>query len=123
MSNPSLLKVLRRAGDDDERRRHGRLRIDPLKCDAGMVLDLSGAGARLICRRPWRVGCMRTIVISDGHYGCQLNACSVRCTRVGFFKHDIGILFEQVTAEQARQLMALAMAHSRPETFVTRRSA
>lgn len=95
--------------EEGTRRNHGRLPQETLACNLGEVLDLSAGGMRVLCRR---VPSGETVVqICGWDKKLALRAKVAWSRRVGFFKHEAGIMFLDLTETQARELNAIAANH------------
>jgi hypothetical protein len=107
-SNPIL------ALDDAPRRRdkrhRGRLRVELLKCVLGDVQDLSATGMRV--RRRGRlmikVGDVHELTLSSLVGRQTVRARVMWIKKVSFFRHDLGLQFENLTPEAQKGLLAIA---------------
>ena len=97
-----------RGSTPPSRRRFGRVRQTTLTCNLGAVYDLSAGGMR-ICgrRRP-----ARDVIVPIRFNGFQLRgplcATLTWSRRVGLFKHEFGVRFEDPLPEVLRCLTMIA---------------
>ncbi len=94
-------------------RRAARLEQEMMTSNLGTVLDLSGTGVRLLCRRPPEIGSEAALTLRCLGQEATLRAVVVWCQKVGFLRHEMGLHFIDPTDEQRRQLTALAMVGRR----------
>lgn len=92
------------------RRRHGRVRCDDLRCSLGTVLDLSASGARVRTtgRRLPEKGRRVAISIHGDESTIHLQARVVRATRTGLLHGEVALEFVDVTPEIHAELLRLA---------------
>lgn len=92
---------------DDEQRRSGRIGQESVRSLLGPVLDLSGGGARILCREAPPIGMMLTVDLrADGDDAVlHLPARVVRVHRLGRRRYDVGLAFEAMD-EQARRVVS-----------------
>lgn len=105
------LHNLNRAEDSvDERRRSGRVLTDPVRCSAGVLLDLSSTGARFLARQRWRKGEMREIefTLTDGSNPVRVKARYAWAKRRGLVNQIVGVKFEELSDTEALALTRLA---------------
>lgn len=102
----------------ENRRRHGRMHAQDVRCTLGTVQDLSGGGMRI---RAWRtpppVGATCAITLQG--FGAPI-AIGVRIMwhrRIGLFRHEFGAEFLPLGEPQRRAIMDLARACSRAEVI------
>lgn len=106
----SIVPVLRLVSSDGANRRQtGRVHASGVACDRGRLIDLSGTGARLETRLPWREGERREIGLTGSDLRLGLAARCVWRRREGFLRYIVGLAFEDVSEEQARALSLLAL--------------
>ena len=87
-----------------ERRRHGRLKQPDLQCSAGVVLDLSAGGVRVLTKRPLKGKTHITFYLGERHRvdaDCQI----IWCKRIGFRTHLVGLQFLNLPMASARRLL------------------
>jgi len=87
-----------RADVDDPRRRGKRHRVDALRCDLGVVLDLSTVGMRIAAegKPPLQVGKVVKIRLRIPEGAIAVDGRAVWIHRTGFRKYQIGIEFVNV---------------------------
>lgn len=105
--NPNPLAETSQSRPED-RRTAGRVHVEDLQCNRGQVLDLSQTGAKLLTRRPWPQGKVRTLVFLGGRIAVTVEARCVWTWKEGLFRHIVGVYFERPTEEQTRLLADLA---------------
>lgn len=88
-------------------RRHGRIRPDAIWCSLGVVLDLSASGLRVLSRRA--LAGVHTVTLRDGNVSVAVRARIVRCRKVGFWKHEVGVEFLAISPEDSARLRAMAV--------------
>src|SRR5690348_4425909 len=90
-------------------RRHGRVRCADIQSSLGEVVDLSHSGARI--KRKRRLGAGDGSMVNleiDGLDGpIRVLARVVWTRRIGFFHHEVGVLFEDVSPEIRRALVTI----------------
>lgn len=96
-------------------RHAGRLPLEDLSCSAGVVLDLSASGMRIVTRFPWR----RFRRVELRSYDCGLIlACEVIWVRMkGIFEYEVGLRFVDTDEAMARELSRIAMQHRNRRTI------
>jgi signal transduction histidine kinase len=93
----------------DDRRAHGRLPQELLKCTIGLVLDLSMGGMRVQCNKAPKG---RLDVEIEDHEGpVKLQAEVMWSRRLGFRKYEVGLYFPHVPPDVARQLTRVSLNH------------
>ena len=104
----------RSSDDPGERRDADRLKIVGVRCNRGMVVDLSTRGMRLRSWswRRWKPDDRRIITLFDDHARVTLEARCVWVRPAGFMRKVVGLCFEHTVAEQDRALAKLAEAHN-----------
>lgn len=92
---------------DDNARVGGRICQESVASSLGPVLDLSARGARIMASGNPRGRINLTLCDPQ----CELTLpCEVIWSRRrGFFKHEIGVCFVDLTEEQAKQLAHITM--------------
>jgi hypothetical protein len=87
-------------------RRTGRLTQQALTCNLGQVLDISAGGMRVITKRVPR----RPVNIQLAGHALPgpLTAVTQWSKRKGFFCHEVGLKFENVTPQVAKHLTNIA---------------
>ena len=100
---PRFLPKPTGAASADCRRSSGRLHGAGLRCSIGKVLDLSIAGLAIETNRSFAKGLNRPCDIWLGmdkreHYPFRVEIRS--STRLGFFRHRVGLVFVDLSPEQ-----------------------
>lgn len=115
-------RVLRMPAESAEDRRHaGRLPMESsLHCNLGQVIDLSATGVGLLSRRALQGRVQIQLSDAEGGFCCE--AMVVRCHRLGFFRHDVGIQLPPLD-DQARALMTRFCALHRDKLVMAQRKA
>ncbi|MCC6681300.1 MAG: PilZ domain-containing protein [Phycisphaeraceae bacterium] len=108
--------------DARERRRHGRLLCEDLRCNIGQIRDLSASGMKIF-RKGSSIGqvgeCLEiTIEYMDSHM--TVRAQIIRNDKAGFRKRLYGFAFVDLTEEQKARLTALARIASDTLTIAHR---
>lgn len=95
---------------EQERRRHGRLLCEDLRCNLGKILDLSASGMRVFRKggAVAKVGDKIHLVIEYLDASMKVGVVTVRADKVGFRKHMYGFQFIDLTDQQKTRLAALA---------------
>lgn len=94
-----------------EKRRTGRLRTEPVRCDLGEVVDLSSAGLKVRGRgrRPDRADVFPLqLHAAAGTFTAPVRI--VRCTRRGLFGYEIGLEFVEPDGQTREHILAMARA-------------
>ena len=88
----------------------GRVRCQMTFCDLGEVVDLSAKGARVRSRRRLRLEAGQPISLTiDGLDGpIEVRGKVAWARRAGFFKHEVGVEFDELGTGVSRALAALA---------------
>jgi len=104
---------------EQERRRHGRLRCEDLRCDVGQIRDLSASGMQVFRKGGSiaKLGAQMQLVITYMDASMAVDARCVRADRTGFRKHLYGFEFINLTDEQRSRLTALARIAADRLTF------
>lgn len=93
-----------------EDRRHGRFRCEGVRCSIGQILDISVSGMRVSRRRPPKAGvgdeATVTMPVNDGKL--QITAKVVWVKKAGFFTHEIGLTFVDLTPEARTALYSIS---------------
>ncbi|HWB20611.1 MAG TPA: PilZ domain-containing protein [Phycisphaerales bacterium] len=91
------------------RRKRGRVDLELLMCDLGLVLDLSAGGMRVEGKKPRTP----TVIVQLQAENAQLTlrARVAWTKRLGFFRHEIGLEFVDVDTETNRILTEIAMKY------------
>jgi len=84
-------------GRAEERRTRGRARTERLASDIGQVLDLSKEGAKILSKKPWPRGEVRTINLLSPTIGLTIEARCVWEKQEGRKKYLLGLQFENIT--------------------------
>jgi hypothetical protein len=104
-----------------DRRRTGRVRLEPsLTCNLGRVLDLSAGGLSVMTRRALEG--VVVLELSDEQGGLRCEAKIVRCRRLGFFRHEVGVQLPPLDDQARATLNRFCMTH-RDENAVRVRDA
>lgn len=92
----------------------GALRRDVrgVTCSAGRIIDFSLTGMRLQTRRQWPAGVAQTVTLAASPVELTLPATGVWSRREGWWKHIVGVAFENLTPEQRGMLLRLVDAHA-----------
>jgi hypothetical protein len=95
---------------DDNARRHGRVRCQAIHSSLGDVVDLSASGARIRRRRriTGAAGSMVNLEIEGLDGPVRVLARVIWERRLGLFRHEIGVLFEDVAPPVRRALVEIA---------------
>lgn len=97
------------ARSSDNRRRHGRVRMQDITCSLGDVLDLSASGLRVRAKVAIPAVGTRFSVKIGGLDNTFYVSCVVKWSRrVGLMSREAGLEFDELTAEQRRSLNLLA---------------
>lgn len=103
----------------EESRRHGRLRCEAVTCSLGRVLDASASGMRVLCRGrlpvPMNEPFGMTIHAPEGPF--TVIATAVWSKKVGFRRHEVGLVFGDLPPAARRSLTLLARAAAGNTTF------
>ena len=92
------------------RRRNGRRRQEGLNSTIGPVLDLSPGGMRVLCTRKLHGRKYVKIQSREGTISVQVEVCWSR--RIGFRRHYVGMMFENVTEQLQHQIQIISSAHA-----------
>lgn len=90
------------------RRRFGRIRQESLTCNLGVVHDLSAGGMRVCGRRSPAWDVIVQIRFDGFQLPGPLCATMTWSRRVGLFKHEFGVRFEDPDPEVLRCLTMIA---------------
>ena len=98
------------APDIANARKHGRVRCESIESNLGEIRDLSASGARLRRRKRLSVGAgaMVNLEIEGLDGPVRVLARVVWTRRLGFFRHEVGVLFEDVAPPVRRALVDIA---------------
>lgn len=102
----------RHTTDPSERRDSDRLKTVGVRCNRGVVVDLSTRGMRLRTWRTWKNSQRRLITIFDEHARVTVEAKCVWVKPLGPFRRVVGLSFEHAVPEQERALAKLAETHN-----------
>ena len=105
--------MLTRAQPDSEHsdaRRHGRVRIDSIRCSWGEVLDMSRSGMRVLTRRRGEVSAEynQRVVIEAFDERVELPCRVAWIAKRGLFRNEIGIEFGEIPEDQTVILCRIA---------------
>jgi PilZ domain len=91
-------------------RRHGRVRCQKIESNIGEVVDLSASGARIRRRRRYvsQPGSMVNMEIEGLDGAIRVLGRVVWTRRFGFFHHQVGVIFEDVSAPVRKALASIA---------------
>jgi len=98
--------VTRPIPDAATRRQRGRIEQESLTSNLGPVLDVSASGVRILARRVPKGEVTVELIGLGGRF--EHRGRVVWSKRIGLFKHEIGIEFEDITPEMSQQLTRLA---------------
>lgn len=103
-------------------RKSGRVRCQWTHCSLGVVEDISATGMRVICRRrPAAENGARLAAIVEGLDGeFDVSGRIVWKKKIGFFKWEMGIEFDEVTPEARKGLALLARSALTNDSLATR---
>jgi len=104
-------------GESVNRRRHGRVRQDELRCNLGHVIDVSRGGLRLLTHRRLR-GTRRLVLATPSRPAVRFKARVAWRRRLGFGEFAVGLQFVEVNAEQLRWLSDAAHYDNHPYAAV-----
>lgn len=95
---------------DANGRQHGRVRCMAIRTSLGEVLDLSASGARLRRRRKLRSepGSMVNLEIQGLDGSIRVLARVVWVRKMGLFRYEVGVIFEDISQQVRRALTAIA---------------
>lgn len=97
------------SADSQNARRHGRVLCRDIECSLGDILDLSLSGMRVKTgHRPPKAGQSFGVDVSNGEERVHLHCVARWVRKCGFFRHEIGIEFVNLSADQRRTLTAIA---------------
>lgn len=91
------------------RRRSGRLPAECLKCNLGLVIDISVGGMCVLSRTP-HSGTLK-ITFPEYRMPGKLLATVTWSKRAGVFMREMGLRFENVTPEMSALLTQIASTH------------
>ncbi len=101
----------KRPEDADNRRRHGRVRVEQVRTGLGKLMDLSASGMRVRGAKAFKVGHMLDVDI-DGHDGSfMVRAKVVWCKRAAPWQYELGLEFVDVDLE-TRAFLAVLVRHA-----------
>jgi len=108
LSPKSGIQVRQSDPQQDNRRRHGRIRCDLAKCELGGVVDVSASGMMVSTNKVMADGDSVAFWIEgpDGRF--TVNARVIRCIKKGWFKHEAAMQFESLSDEARKSLTAMA---------------
>jgi len=91
------------------RRRHGRLEQEAVRCSLGHVVELSASGMKIRCRKVRR----DVVDVHIWGLGSELTVKGriVWSKRIGFFKHEAGVQFLDMTPELVRKVTTMGMTN------------
>lgn len=90
------------------RRRFGRVRQQGLYCNLGEIVDICADGVRIRTSHKVARGTLHSIRLKGFPLPGPLCGMVVWSKRLGFFKHEIGMHFDQTTPEVINQLTTIA---------------
>ena len=97
-------------GFENNRRRHGRLRCEDLRCPLGTVMDLSASGMRVL-HKGRLIGQLGdrfpTRLLTDADEELIVEAEIVRLEKVGFRKYSYGLTFVDMDGPTRAELTRL----------------
>jgi hypothetical protein len=92
-----------------ERRDNGRLLQETLDCSLGPVIDLSGGGMRVLCRRLPRP--KTKVVLLDSRVALKVKAELMWKNRVGPNHHEVGLRFDDPSPQQMEMIKDISHRH------------
>jgi hypothetical protein len=91
-------------------RRHGRVRVETVMSSMGPLLDVSASGCRVCCKNRPNFEIGDTVVVEihgvDGPFQIDVRIAWIR--KIGWFKHEAGLEFQNTTAAARAHLANLA---------------
>lgn len=100
------------------KRRHGRIKCQGVRCNMGDVLDISASGMRVRTRiKPPTSERVFAIQIEGVGEPIVVGARCVWVKRVGWFTREVGLVFEAISSESVQGLRRLAQAAAYNEFF------
>ena len=97
-----------------------------MTCSAGRIVDFSTRGLRLISRRRWTEGERKSVRLSGmgtPPEGIQVTATCVWARREGWFRHVLGIAFQDMDGGTKAALESLARTQGIGASVVERKQA
>jgi PAS domain S-box-containing protein len=88
-----------------------------LNCNLGEVAELGAGGMRLFCAKPPR-GPEVTITFDPGVFDKEIRAEISWSKKIGRNKHDVGLRFLDLTPEEQKQILRVAMQHRKVVTLL-----
>ena len=108
----ALHNLTRREDSVDDRRGGGRILTDPVRCNAGSVLDLSCTGARMLPFKRWKQDELRRVSfsLSSGDGAVTVKARCAWVRKRGFFGlgQIVGLQFVEVSEQERLALTRIA---------------
>ncbi len=101
----------------NNKRRHGRVRCQEIRCSLGDVVDISASGMRCRTRIKPPKNRVFAIVIDGLGDPITVGAKAVWTKRVGLFSREVGLVFEIISPESIQGLQRLARAAAHNEFF------
>ncbi len=104
---------------DANARRHGRVRLHLIESSLGTIVDLSASGMKILARSkpPVQKGATVPLRIEGVNGPFVVMSKIVWVRRVGIFKHEVGVTFEDVNGQVRKSLSEIAATSSRGEVM------
>jgi len=93
-----------------------------LQCTLGKVIDLSAVGALVVTRSAPPQGLI-PFEVADAHGSVRCAATIVWARRCGLFRHEAGVMFPSLNAEQLATVRRLIETHGLVNEYGQRREA
>lgn len=93
-----------------------------LQCTLGKVIDLSALGALVVTRSAPPQGVI-PFEVADAHGSLRCAATIVWSRRCGLFRHEAGVMFPALNAEQLATVRRLVEMHGLANEYRQRRDA
>lgn len=96
--------------DHENARRHGRVRVQEIRCSVGTVIDLSRSGVRVVARRKhgFVPDLKLTLTIDAFDQSVRVPGRVAWINKHGLFKCELGIEFGELDADQAAIMCSIA---------------
>jgi len=110
---PALTKDHGLEASADSGRKSGRMLVEGIKCNRGRLLDLSKAGAKILCRRDWPQGERRQVILTGTRVQVTVTAECRRVEKIGMFRYVVGVQFVDCEANIHAAMLELVRTHCR----------